>query len=178
MLKLRSPLPVSRHTRPVIRPRLIPVSTQRDHGLDGEAHARLRLAHRLVLCVMRNVRRAMEELIDPVTAVSLDDATVICFGHLLDRVAIRAEECTGLDKFDCFVEAVPCGFYDAHIVGILRRCRADVVCFVQIAVKAVVVQGDIDVQNVAVFQGSMIGNAMANDFVDACADGFGEMAVV
>ena len=58
--KLRSPLPVLRGTGPVIRPRLVPMCAQRDHRLDGEAHAFFCLTDSLVLGVVRNVRRAVE----------------------------------------------------------------------------------------------------------------------
>jgi len=41
-----------------------------------------------------------------------------------------------------------------------------------------VVKGYVDVENVAVFQDPLIGNAVANNLVDGRTYGFGEMAVV
>ena len=44
--------------------------------------------------------------------------------------------------------------------------------------EAVVVEGYVDVEDVAVLQGSVVGDAVADDFVDGGADGFGEEVVV
>jgi len=74
--------------------------TNTDHRLDGKTHARLRLSNRLVLGIVRNIGRAMEELIDAVTAVCPDDAAVFALCVLLDNVAILAEECARLDDVD------------------------------------------------------------------------------
>jgi len=153
------------------------VGAQSNHGLDGEAHAGLGLADGLVLGVMRHIRRTVEALVDAVAAVGLDDAAVVALGELLDGVAVVAEERAGLDELDRFGETVAGGFDNAHSVGILV-CLADVVSFVQIAVEAAVVECDVDVENVAVSQRALVGNAVADDFVDRCADRLGEVAVV
>ena len=44
--------------------------------------------------------------------------------------------------------------------------------------EAAVVERDVDVEDVAVFEGPVVWDAVADHFVDACADGFGEVAVV
>ena len=44
--------------------------------------------------------------------------------------------------------------------------------------EAAVVERDVDVEDVAVDEGAVVGNAVADDFVGAGADGFGEVAVV
>jgi hypothetical protein len=44
--------------------------------------------------------------------------------------------------------------------------------------EAAVVEGDVDVEDVAVLEGALVGDAVADDFVDGCADRFGEVAVV
>ena len=40
------------------------------------------------------------------------------------------------------------------------------------------VEADVDVEDVAVLKGSVVRDAVADDFVDRGADGFGEVAVV
>jgi hypothetical protein len=159
VLKLRRLAPIRSNTRPVIRPSLILVRAQRDHRLDSKAHTRLRLADGFVLGVMRDVGCAVEELVNAVAAVSFHDAAVVALGELLDRV----------HQFDGFFQAVACGFDDAHAVGVLGGA-ADVVGFVQVAVEAAVVEGYVDVEDVAVLQGALVGDAVADDFVDGCAD--------
>lgn len=120
-----------------------------NHGLDCEAHPGLCLADSLVLGVMRHVGRAVEELVDTVAAVGLHDAAVGGLCNLLDGVAVVSEERSGLDELDRFLETVASGLDYAHAVGVLV-CLADVVGFVQIAVKASVVESNIDVEDVAV----------------------------
>ena len=177
MLELRSPATVCSDTGPVVGPRLVLVGPESDHRLDSKAHARLRLADGLVLGVMGNIRSAVEELVDAVAAVSLHNATVVCFGDLFDRVAVVSEEGAGLDELDRLFQAVAGGLDDAHAVGVLVGF-ADVVGFVQVAVEAAVVEGDVDVEDVAVLKGALVGDAVADDFVGRCADGLGEVAVV
>jgi hypothetical protein len=55
---------------------------------------------------------------------------------------------------------------------------ADVVGLVQVAVEAAVVEGYVDVEDVAVLEGALVRDAVADDFVGGGADGFGEVAVV
>lgn len=44
--------------------------------------------------------------------------------------------------------------------------------------EASVVERDVDVEDVAVLERSVVGYAVADDFVWTCANGFGEVAVV
>lgn len=76
LTELCGPLAIHGDTRPVVRPSLIPPATQRNHGLNREAHARLASTNCLILRVMRNIRRAMKKLVDTVPAVCLDDTAV------------------------------------------------------------------------------------------------------
>jgi len=120
---------------------------------------------------------AVEELVDAVAAVSLDNAAVVGFGDLLNRVAVISEEGTRLDELDRFFQTVAGGLDNAHAVGVLVGFT-DVVGLVQVAVEATVVQSDIDVENVPILQRTLVGNTVADDFVGRCADGLGEVAVV
>ena len=165
MLELRRLATISGHTRPVVRPGLVLVCAQGNHRLDGEAHAGLRLADSLILGVMRHVGRAVEALVDTVAAVGLDDAAVVALGDLLDSVAVVAEERAGLDELDRFGETVTCGLDNAHGVGVLVGF-ADVVGLVQVAVEAAVVECDVDIEDVAVLERALVGNTVADDFVD------------
>jgi hypothetical protein len=165
VLKLRRLAAIRSNTRPVIGPSLVLVRAQRNHRLDSKAHARFRLTNSFVLGVMRHVGRAVEELVDAVAAVSFHDAAVVALGKFLDRVAVVAEERAGFHQFDGFFQAVARGFDDAHAVGVLRGA-ADVVGFVEVAVEAAVVEGHVDVEDVAILEGALVGDAVADDFVD------------
>lgn len=177
MLELRRARPVLRHARPVIRPRLVAVGARADHGLDSEAHARLRGADGLVLGVVRDVGRAVEEGVDAVAAVGGDDGALVGLGVLFDRVADVAEGEAGLDGLDGEAQALARRFHEVDVRGVEGR-RADVVGFVEVAVVAVVVEGDVEVEDVAVEEDAGVGDAVADDFVGGGADGFGEVHVV
>ena len=43
---------------------------------------------------------------------------------------------------------------------------------------AAVVEGDVEIDNIAVEEDAGVGDAVADYFVDGCADGFGEFPVV
>ena len=114
---------------------------------------------------MGHVGRAVEALVDAVAAVGLDDTAVVALGDLLDGVAVVAEERAGLDELDRFGETVTCGLDNAHGVGVLVGF-ADVVGLVQVAVEAAVVECDVDIEDVAVLERALVGNAVTDDFVD------------
>ena len=127
---------------------------------------------------MRDVRCAMEQAVDAVADVRLDDVALLRLGVLVDRVAEVAEEDAGLDHRDSVVQASARRFHNTHRVGVVTGFLADVVCLVEVAVVAAVVEGDVDVEDVAVDQDALVGDAMADDFVEGGAYGFREVAVV
>ncbi len=75
-----------RDTGPVVWPGLVAPHPLRDHGLDGEAVARLHHADRLVLGVVRHVGRAVEQLMDAVAAVGAHHAVSAASRMLLYHV--------------------------------------------------------------------------------------------
>lgn len=120
----------------------------------------------------------MEQAVDAVANVRLDDVALLRLGVLVDGGAKVAEEDTRFDHRDGVVQAGARRFDDTHRVGVVTGLLADVVCLVEVAVVAVVVEGDIDVQDVAVDEDALVGDAVADDFVDGSAYRFREVAVV
>lgn len=173
-----TPHPINSDTSPVIRPRPILVAAQTNHGLDRKTHARLRIANRLVLGIMRHVWRAVEERVDAVATVSLDCAATARFGMLFNHVAVVAEERAWFGERDCLVETLAGGFDDADGVGVCAGLVANIVSLVQVAVEAVVVEGYVYVDNVAIFENGLVGYAVADHFVNGGADRFGKVAIV
>ena len=137
--KLSRPRTILCHTRPIIRPRLVTMCTETDHWLNREAHSRLRFTNSLVLRVMWNVRRAVEQLIDAMSAVCLDDAAAAALCMLLYRVTEVAKQHAGLHHRNGVVQAFSRGFYHAHRVGVCQRFAAHIIRFVEIAMESAVV---------------------------------------
>lgn len=163
--ELRGALSINRRAGPVIWPSNVPVLAERDHGLDRECHPGLALADRLVLGVVRHVGGAVEQGVYAVAAVRSDDAAVLGLGVLLDDVAKLPDQGSWLDRLDGLVEALAGRLDDAHVVGIRLRLVADIVRLVQVGMVALVEEGDVDIEDVAVNQGALIGDAVADYFV-------------
>lgn len=178
LTELRSPLAVNRCAGPVVGPSDVPVLTKSNHGLNGESHAGLALANLLVLGVVRNVGRAVEQLVDAVAAVRADDTAVPLLGDLLDDVAKVADQGAGLDRSDGGVQTVASSLHHPDGVGIGLCPLANVVRLIEIAVVALVVQRNVNVQDIAVEQNALVGNAVADDLVERGAYRLGEVVVV
>ena len=112
------------------------------------------------------------------STVRPDYTTVLALCVLLDHVAVLTEECAGLDDLDSLVQAFSRCLCNAYSIGVCQRLVSNIVCLVQVAVKAVVVQCDVDVEDITVSEYSLIRNTVANDFVYRRTYGFGEMAIV
>lgn len=120
----------------------------------------------------------MEELIDAVTAITPDNAGVMCLSVLLNDVSRFSEEHSRLDDSDGLVKTLSCCLNDADCIGIGLRLLADIICLVQVAVEALVVQSNIDIDDIAILQGALVGDTVADDLVNGSADGLGEIDVV
>lgn len=127
---------------------------------------------------MGNIWRAVEQLVDTVPAVCPDDAAVLALCMLLNDVAVFAEQRARLDNLNSLVQALTRRLRHAHRVWVRQRLVSNVKGLVQICVETAVVDGDVDVEDVAVLEHSLVGNAVADDLVERRAYGLGEMAVV
>lgn len=177
VLKLCRPRPVDGHTRPIIRPCFIPGTAHTYHRLDGKTHPRLRNAHGLVFRVMRNIRRTVEQRIDTMPAIRRNDRAFLLLGVFFYRVADVAEGEAWFDGFDGKPKTFAGGF-DQVDICFVQACGANVVGFVEVTVVAAVVEGDVEVDYIAIEENSGVGNTVADYFVDGGADGFWEVHVV
>jgi hypothetical protein len=120
----------------------------------------------------------MKQLVDAVSTVCSDHATLLALCMLLDDVAILAEEGTWLDHLNSLGQAFSRGLGHANSVWICQCLLPNVVGLVQIAVESTVVERYVDVENVTVLEYSLIGDAVADDFVYRGTYRLGEVAVV
>lgn len=107
----------------------------------------------------------MEELVDTVPAVRPDYAAVLALCVLLDDVSVLTEECAWLNNLDSLVQALSCSLRYPHRVWVGQSLVSDVECFVEIRMETAVVDGDVNVQDVAIFQHALVGDAVADDLV-------------
>jgi len=163
--ELGSELPIDGGSGPVVWPRHISILAQSNHRFYCESHARFRLAGRLALGIVGNARGAMEEPVDAVAAICSYCAASLGFCIFLDNVAEFSQQNTRLDGLDSKIEALSRRLH--HPDGIrIRLCLvSNVVCFVEVPVEALVVKGNVDVEDIAIHEHTLIGNAVADDFV-------------
>jgi hypothetical protein len=150
----------SYHRRPIVRPGEILGVPSIDHRLDSKSLARVHHPHRLVLRIVWDVRRCVEQTIDAVPGVCAHHRTALLRAVLRDCIADISVELLWFDELNTFEE----GFVgDLH--KMLRRLVdfAYKICLVEVTVVAVVVHRDVDVTDVTFFQLVGIWHTMAND---------------
>ena len=141
-----------------------------NHGFDSENHARFENGALSFLSVVQDLRGFMEAASDTVAAEFLYNRITCIFGNLLAGVTYVAQCCAGFD-----------GFYARHHggVGYVNQPLGDGGNFADgkhtagVSVETVFFDGEVDVDNIAFFEGFVVGNAVANDVVDGGAAGFG-----
>ena len=178
LTKLSGPLPVNGDIRPVIRPVHLPRLAERQDGLNRKRHARLAHADGLVPGVVRDPGRGVELGVDAVAAPRGHDAAAPRLGVGLDGGAKVPYGRAGLDEGDGLVETLAGRLDEADRVRVRAGEGTDVIGLVEVRVVAAVVDGYVEVEDVAVDEDAVVGDAMAHDLVGRRAEGFGEVAVV
>ena len=141
-----------------------------DHGLDGENHAGFEFQALAFAAVVQNLRFAVEGAADAVAAKFLHNRIACVFGNLLAGIAYVAQCRAGFDGFDARHHGIVGGVYQALGDG---GDFADGKHAAGVAVEAVFFDGEVDIDDVAFFEGFVVGDAVADDVVDGCAAGFG-----
>jgi hypothetical protein len=175
---LSSAFAIDGRAGPIVRPGNIPVFPKSNHGLNSESHAWLAFADGLILRIMGHVRRAVEQFTNPMPAISSNGAAALAFRVLLDDIAKLSYQRSRFDCLNRLVQALTCCLDNTYIVCVGFRLVANVVCLVQISMETFVVKGDVDVQYIAVEQGSLVGDTMADDLVDRSTARFRKAIVV
>src|SRR6188472_2521545 len=163
VLELGASTAVSGEHGPAVVPHVPAAIAQSDHGLDGESHPRFDHGVVARLVVVRNDQSGMKGGVYAVSGVFLDhavpEALDVAFDHPTDDVHLPAR-LDGLDRADqrlmSALSEQPAGLID---LAAEESCAG-------IAMYAADVGGDVDLDDVAVLQGTSIGDAVADDLVD------------
>ena len=115
---------------------------------------------------------------DAVAAPRRDDAAAPRPGVRLDDAAELADRRPGLDELDGLVQALARRLDDPDGVGVCPGAVADVVRLVEVGVVAPVVDGDVQVEDVAVQEDAVVWDPVADDLVRGSTQGFGEVVIV
>ena len=145
------------------------------HRLDGEDHAGLQLGTGAGTPVVQHLGIFMEVAADAVAAELAHDGKALFLGIGLDDVADVAQACAGSHLLDAQPQALP---GDIHQTLGQHRRLADHEHAAGVAVEAILDDRDIDVEDVAVLELAVTGDAVADLVVDRRTDrlGVGRMA--
>ena len=146
-----------------------------DHRLDGEEHAFAQRNAFARPAEMQHVGGVVEDPAETMTAEIANHRTALGLGIGLDGVADIAQGGAGLDHGDAAHHGL---VGDLDQAPRLERDIADEKHAARIAVPAVDDGGDVDIEDIAVPQPLVAGNAVADHMVDRGADRFGKTAVV
>ena len=145
-----------------------------EHRLDGENHARLQFHALAREAVMQYLRLIVVHLADAMAAVFAHHAVACFLGQGLNGMPDIAQGRSGADDANTGAHGVVSGFHQAP------RFRARLTHEVHaagVAVPAVLDHGDVDIDDVAVFQRGGCRDAMAHDVVHRGADCFREAVI-
>ena len=115
----------------------------------------------------------MEAARDTMPRVIAHDTCASALGEGLDDLAdlcvwlARAADCDG------GVKAVASGLDQINGIRVLLSLLSDRVRGIQVAVEALMVQGDVEVDNVAILERPLVGDTVADDLIDRGADALG-----
>lgn len=175
MLILGTPFSVRGSRRPIIRPGDILRRPFGNHRFNGKCDALLHNSKGISILVVQHVRGSVKDRRNTMAAEITNDRETSGVRVRLNNSANLVDgDARGAD-IDCPLEAVErifdeCATRRVHI--------ADEEHFGAVAVKAVVEEGDIDVNNVAADEDGAVRNAVANNLVDGRTATLGEAVVV
>jgi hypothetical protein len=127
---------------------------------------------------VRDIRRAVEKLANSMATVSSNNAAVVLLGVLLDNVAELPDQSAGLHSLDGLVQTLSRCLNHANSIRVSLGLVTNVVGLVQVGVVSLVVQRNINVEDITIEQNTLIGDTVADDFVDGCTARLGEVVVV
>mmetsp|Transcript_68639 Transcript_68639/g.222497 ORF Transcript_68639/g.222497 Transcript_68639/m.222497 type:complete len:337 (+) Transcript_68639:138-1148(+) len=176
LLELGGPGAVGRDGSPIVGPSLVAaVAAKVEHGLDCEHVACFHDADRLILPVMRNPRRSVEELADAVATVGVDHGTIGLRGLRADAVPHVAVKCAWSDHLGCLAQGVV-GRPDQPLRVFVTL--ADEESLVEVGVVAVVEDANVQIDDVALLDGAAVRDAVADHLIRRDAHRLRESVVV
>lgn len=120
----------------------------------------------------------MEKGVDAVSTVRLDGVAVSALCELFNDGAVLLEGGSRLCNGHRSIKTITGSLNNTDSFRVCKSLLADVVGFVDVSVETTVVKSDIDVENIAILEDILIGNAMADGLINAGAYRLGEVAVV
>lgn len=110
----------------------------------------------------------MKFRVDAVTTPSFDNGKTPGICVLFDDFSKFPNRGSGLDDCNGHVQGFPRCFNESDRIWVCFGLVTYVVGFVQIGMVSAVVDGDIQIENIAIKKDSLVGDAMAYNFIWGC----------
>jgi hypothetical protein len=134
-----------------------------DHRLDCEDMPCLHEASGFVTCIVRNVGGTMEQFPSSMSTVSPIDTETVFLNELSDHIANISVHSSRLANGDCLFQTfIRFGHEEFTAFGNFP----DQISLIEINVEPILVDSDIEVDNITIFQWSAVGDTVANDFIN------------
>ena len=134
------------------------------HRLDGKGHAFFNTRTHAWFTVVQDLWLFMKNSANTVTTILAHDGVVVGFAMLLDDVANIAQRDTWFDDLYCLVQAF---LRDTNQALGMIWSLADAKHLAGITVKAILDNGDIDIDDVTGFQDlAVVGDAVTNHVIN------------
>eukprot|EP01132_Coremiostelium_polycephalum_P018763 gene18762-biopygen10162 len=171
MFPLRRQAVVPRHHRPAILQAAHLGAALVEHRLNGKHHAFTQFEPGTGAAEVQDLRVLVHLAANAMPAIFTHHAVAVALGMVLDGVADIPQACAGLDLADAGPHRFKGHFHQAPGLG---RDIADHVHLAGVGDIAAFLQGDVDVDDVAVLEhGLGAGHAMAHHLVDRGIDAEG-----
>ena len=168
MFELRRQRLVARHRGPVIGQDLGFRAAKVDHRLDGKEHALFQHRRRAGPAIVQHVRRGVKHPAQPVPAEVAHNAHPLRFDIGLNGMTDVAKGIAGTHRLDALHQRIM-GHLD-QTLGLARQVSGHIHP-AGVTEPAIDDHGDVDVQDIAVFQHLRPWNAVADDMVHRNARG-------
>ena len=175
MFKLCSALAIGCNRGPVVIPHFVLPSAQANHGLNSECHT---WSHNHVVTrvvVVQHLNVGMKEFADAMANKCTNYTHSVQFGVSLNGFANVADGATRHNCLNAFPHAL---FSNKCQKFALFINFANKESCIGVAMHAVHVTRNVEVDDVAVVHNSGVGNAVADDFIQTCAHTLGVVVIV
>ena len=112
------------------------------------------------------------------SAIGPDDATILRFRVFLDDTARFPDQHSWLHNLNGLGQTLASCLDDPNRIAVSNGLGSNIVGLVQVAMKATMVEGHVEVENVTIHEYTLVRDAVADDLVKRSADRLGEAIVV
>ncbi len=126
-------------------------------------------------CIVGNIGCAMEEVANAMSAISLHDLIALGVDMLANQCAKVPTRHTRLNRINCMLQRF---VSSSNQLFVGRRHISHQKCFIEVAMKTILEDRYVNIDDISVFKSAHVGNAVANDFIHRGATRLRKIVIV